>query len=310
MPALLDASPAAASHAALPGDYRLTGDNTRRAIVQGLAEATWYQCPVEPATMRSLLVRRNWPGIRDTVLWLALLAGTATAGILLWGSWWAILPFALYGVLYGSTSDSRWHESSHGTAFRSDWLNNALYELASFMVMRESTLWRWSHTRHHSDTIIVGRDPEIAFPRPTTAWDLFLGFSGIGAARSYFRKLARHAGGSLDADEQTYVPRDQWPRVVWTARVHLAIYAGVIAAAVLLQSLLPLVLIGLPNIYGTWLMPIYGGTQLPHRAHELAEPLSLLEHELPRRTPYVPDGALSPAAATARGGGQRHAHAL
>jgi hypothetical protein len=32
------------------------------------------------------------------------------------------------------------------------------------MVMRESTVWRWSHTRHHSDTIIVGRDPEIAVP--------------------------------------------------------------------------------------------------------------------------------------------------
>jgi len=30
------------------------------------------------------------------------------------------------------------------------------------MVLRESTPWRWSHTRHHSDTIIVGRDPEIA----------------------------------------------------------------------------------------------------------------------------------------------------
>ncbi|MEI8309348.1 MAG: hypothetical protein WCH98_01190 [Verrucomicrobiota bacterium] len=26
--------------------------------------------------------------------------------------------------------------SSHGTAFKTDWMNNALYELASFMVMR------------------------------------------------------------------------------------------------------------------------------------------------------------------------------
>ena len=75
-------------------------------------------------------------------------------------------PFAIYGVLYASTSDSRWHEAGHGTAFKTDWMNNALYEIASFMVMRESTVWRWSHTRHHSDTIIVGRDPEIAVPRP------------------------------------------------------------------------------------------------------------------------------------------------
>jgi len=47
----------------------------------------------------------------------------------------AVAPFLIYGVLYASSSDSRWHESGHGTAFRTDWLNNALYEIASFMVM-------------------------------------------------------------------------------------------------------------------------------------------------------------------------------
>ena len=83
-----------------------------------------------------------------------------------WGGWWAILPFLVYGALYASTSDSRWHESGHGTAFKTDWMNNVLYEIASFMVLRESTRWRWSHARHHSDTIIVGRDPEIAVTRP------------------------------------------------------------------------------------------------------------------------------------------------
>ena len=46
------------------------------------------------------------------------------------------------------------------------WMNDALYEIASFMYFFESVPWRWSHTRHHTDTIIVGRDPEIAAPRP------------------------------------------------------------------------------------------------------------------------------------------------
>ena len=34
------------------------------------------------------------------------------------------------------------------------------------MLLREPTMWRWSHVRHHSDTIIVGRDPEVLFTRP------------------------------------------------------------------------------------------------------------------------------------------------
>ena len=96
----------------------------------------------------------------------ACFSASASGATAWWGSPWAILPFVLYGVLYGSTSDSRWHEAGHGTAFKTDWMNNALYEIASFMVMREATVWRWSHNRHHSDTIIVGRDPEIAVPRP------------------------------------------------------------------------------------------------------------------------------------------------
>jgi fatty acid desaturase len=97
---------------------------------------------------------------------LPLFSAVVSPPNVLWPTWWAIVPYAIYSTLYASTSDSRWHETGHGTAFKTDWMNNALYEIASFMVMRESTVWRWSHNRHHSDTIIVGRDPEIAVPRP------------------------------------------------------------------------------------------------------------------------------------------------
>ena len=145
-------------------DYSLTGVNATVAIEKGLAEADWYQCPVPRETLRKLLERRNWPAIRDTIIWFTLIIGSGTAAFLLRHSLWMIGPYAVYCVLFASTSDSRWHESGHGTAFRSDWVNNVLYEIASFMVMRESTVWRWCHTRHHSDTIIVGRDPEIAVP--------------------------------------------------------------------------------------------------------------------------------------------------
>src|ERR1035441_6848934 len=117
-------------------DYSLTGVNAELAIEKGLAEADWYQCAVPREAMRQLLIRRDGPAIRDTVLWFALMLRTGFATWNLWGSWWAMLPYAIYCALYASTSDSRWHESSHGTAFKTDWLNNALYEIASFMVMR------------------------------------------------------------------------------------------------------------------------------------------------------------------------------
>ena len=150
-------------------DYSLIGKDANLAVEKGLADAKWYTTPIPKQKMRELLERRDDIAVRDTLLWFVLLFVFGYGGYLLLGTWWAVIPFAIYGILYASVSDSRWHESSHGTAFKTDWMNNALYELASFMVRRESIPWRWSHARHHSDTIIVGRDLEIAVQRPATA---------------------------------------------------------------------------------------------------------------------------------------------
>ena len=90
-------------------DYSLTGENAKRAVELGLAEADWYQSPVQRSTMRELLTRKNGPAIRDTLLLIAILVSTAFATILLWGTWWAAIPYLIYAVFYGTSSDSRWH---------------------------------------------------------------------------------------------------------------------------------------------------------------------------------------------------------
>jgi Na+-transporting NADH:ubiquinone oxidoreductase subunit F len=262
-------------------DYSLTGMNSARAIEQGLAEAQWYTCAVPKPQMRKLLERRNGPALRDTIVWFGLLIGLGAWGFAWWGSLWAIIPFMLYGVLYGSTSDSRWHESSHGTAFKTDWMNNALYEIASFMVMREATVWRWSHNRHHSDTIIIGRDPEIAVPRPPSMSNFILNFFSVPAAKAYFKTVFLHSMGRLTSAERTFIPASEFGRVIWRARIYALVYAAVIGLAICNRTVLPLMFIGLPNLYGGWLMPIYGYTQ--HAG--LAE--NVLDHRLNCRTVYM-----------------------
>lgn len=262
-------------------DYTLNAANSDRAIEQGLAEADWYQCPVPREKMRRLLERRDGPAIRDTLIWLGLILSTGGATIALWGSWWAAIPYLIYAVLYASTSDSRWHEAGHGTAFRTDWMNVALYEIASFMVMRESTVWRWSHTRHHSDTIIVGRDPEIAVPRPPDIGAIVLSFLGVRGYPRYFKHILLHAFGRNTEDERTYIPESEFPIIYTKARVYVAIYFGVIVTAVLMGNILPLLLVGGVHIFGSWLMVIYGLTQ--HAG--LAE--NVLDHRLNCRTVYM-----------------------
>lgn len=273
--------PATLAKPILKLDYTLTGVNSTLAIEKGLAEAEWYQCSVPRGTMRRLLERRDGPAIANTLLWFALIAGSGYATYALWGSAWALLTYAIYTVLYASTSDSRWHETGHGTAFKTDWMNNTLYEIASFMVMRESTVWRWSHTRHHSDTIIVGRDPEIAVPRPTDVKAVAMAFFNLGVYPKYFPQIVRHAFGRISADEKTYIPQMEFAKIVRRARVYVAIYAMVLALAVYTRSILPLLFVGLPNLFGSWLMVVYGLTQ--HAG--LAE--NVLDHRLNCRTVYM-----------------------
>ena len=262
-------------------DYSLVGEDTKLAIEKGLAEATWYASPIPRHKIRELLERRDGPAIRDTLLWFALIVGSGVCGFMLWGTWWAILPFMAYGVLYASTSDSRWHEPGHGTAFKTDWMNNALYEIASFMVLRESTRWRWSHARHHSDTIIVGRDPEIAVTRPPNFFALFLRFFGINTTLMFFRNVLLHSTGWLSPEEKTFIPESEYDKVVIRARIYIAIYASVVGLSLYTGSILPLMYIGLPALYGSWLQFIYGHTQ--HAG--LAE--NVLDHRLDSRTIYM-----------------------
>jgi len=268
-----------------PRDYSLTGESARRAIEAGLAAAEWYHTDVPRKDMKALMARQDGPALRDTLLWIVLHLVTAAGGIWFWGSW-ASLPFwVAYGVLYGSASDSRWHECGHGTAFRTGWMNDVVYQIASFQVMRNPVNWCWSHARHHTDTIIVGRDAEIAWMHPVNLALKTLAWIGVVDVCTYFKGILRNAMGSLSPDEQDYIPASEWTKVVSVARIHVAIYAatvltslGMLLAGMGSCALIPLLLIGLPRIYGCWHMMLVGFLQHGGLAEDV------LDHRLNSRT--------------------------
>jgi fatty acid desaturase len=99
-------------------DYSLTGLDGQRAKEAGLARAQWYACPIPRRRMKELMKRSDQPAIRDTAIWLGAMVLLGGLGVWSWGSWLAVPFFLAYGVLYGSASDSRWHEAGHGTAFK------------------------------------------------------------------------------------------------------------------------------------------------------------------------------------------------
>ena len=262
-------------------DYSLTGPEAARAAEKGLVSASWYQSPISRKRMKELMQRRDAPALRDTAIWVSALFATGFGGYWFWGSWACVPFFLAYGVLYGTASNPRWHETGHGTAFKTRWMNDVLYQVASFMCIFEPHVWRWSHARHHTDTIVVGRDPEIVEPRPPSFLMMFLSLFNLPLAWKTFSGVARHAVGQMSAQEADFIPESEWPKVFRAARIWVGIYALVIGTALYLHSWLPLMLVGLPSIYGAWLGYLFGLTQHVGLAEDV------LDHRSNCRTIYM-----------------------
>ena len=147
--------------------------------------------------------RTDQPAIRDTILLFGCMVLFAGIGIAIWPSWWSAPFWLAYGVLYGSAMDSRWHECSHGTPFRTAKYNDWMYQIASFCMVRNPVSWRWSHARHHTDTIIVCRDPEIVAMRPPALFRIFLNLFGLIDAVQGWKRMLLNASGKLYPGKRT-----------------------------------------------------------------------------------------------------------
>jgi fatty acid desaturase len=264
-------------------DYRLNGAETPRAFEKGLVQAQWYETEIPRARFKELMKRSDGPAIRDTLIWFALIGLTGYLAVIAWEAWtwWTIPAFLLYGLIYATPSDSRWHECGHGTAFKTPWMNEVVYQIATFMVLRAPTPWKWSHARHHSDTYIVGRDPEIASPRPPIYVILWLEIVHLYGGTFNLKKMMKHCFGIMDEQEKDYVPESEYRKTFWEARIHTLIYLIVIFACIWRGDILPALLIGLPRFYGSFLMLLFGLTQ------HIGMYEDVLDHRLNTRSFYT-----------------------
>lgn len=233
-------------------NYKLSGEGDSIAALNGTANPNWFRPTVDPQAIRALMQKSDAMALRDTALWLGALIVSATIAIALWPSWWSAPFWIIYGVLYGSGADSRWHECGHKTAFKTPWMNAVVYQIACFMMMRNPVVWRASHVRHHTDTVVVGRDPEIVAMRPPDLLRVALAFTGVVDVYHAFKSMILHASGRIAPQEAMYVATKDHARLFLVARIWLLIYAVTVATSLWMGSILPLMLIGLPRLYGAW----------------------------------------------------------
>ena len=265
----------------MPRDYNLLGPDAQSAVANGLVTEDWYRTPLDRKVMKELMKRADQPAIRDTIILFVLMVGFAAIAVALMPSWWSVPFWLAYGVLYGSAMDSRWHECGHGTAFKTRWMNIVVYQIACFCMVRDPSCWKFSHARHHSDTVIVGRDPEVAIMRPVEMLKMVANLVGILDVIDGVKRMVRHAAGYILPDEADYMVEAFHAKTIRTARIWVAIYAVTIVSALVFQSWIPVLLIGLPRLYGCWHMVLCGWLQ--HGG--LAD--NVLDHRMNSRTVYM-----------------------
>jgi fatty acid desaturase len=195
---------------------------------------------LEPSLRRSLIERSDGPGL--------LRFGFHLGAILVLGTligfrvpFWFLLP-PVQGILIVFLFTAL-HECTHETAFKSSFLNTAISNISSFLILIPPAWFRFFHFAHHRHTHDPARDPELLTPKPSTLIGYIKHVSGLPLWFAAIRTLLRNAMGR-SADD--FVPEKARPRVIFEARVMLALYVLIAVASVLLESSL---------VIWTWIIP-------------------------------------------------------
>ena len=239
----------------------------------------WYTCEMNRRDRKPLMRRSDRPGLIRFGVYVATLLGTGALAYLSLGTPWAVPAFALYGCIVCFATAIA-HETHHGTAFRTHWLNETVHLTTGLLCLREPQLARWEHAVHHSRTLERGPDPEIAVPNPVSPMQYIAGLVGLGYVGRTLRAFG-HALGILDDGFRTAVPESQQRRAILGARIFAGYIISVTLLSIALGSWLPLLFTVLARFYGSPLPVLIGFTQ------HAGLPENVNDHRLNSRTLHL-----------------------
>jgi fatty acid desaturase len=169
--------------------------------------------------------------------------------------WPLLLPLQGIVIVFLFTA---MHETIHGTAFRSAWLNRAVSTASGFLVFIPPVWFRYFHFAHHRHTHDPDNDPELMSRKPETVAQYVLYLSGLPLWTGMVKVIAANAAGIAD---ERYVPAKARAKVRLEARITVAAYAALAIASIVLWS---------PALLWVWILPIVLGQPFL-RAYLLAE---------------------------------------
>ena len=169
--------------------------------------------------------------------------------------WPLLLPLQGILIIFLFTA---MHETIHGTAFRSAWLNRAVSTTSGFLIFIPPVWFRYFHFAHHRHTHDPDNDPELMSRKPETVAQYVLYLSGLPLWTGMVKVIAANALGIAD---ERYVPEKGKAKVRLEARITVAAHAALAVASIALWS---------PALLWVWILPIVLGQPFL-RAYLLAE---------------------------------------
>lgn len=204
---------------------------------------------LERKTLKALGKRRNLPGLIWLAQWASSLAVTGYLVNLALGTWWIVPAMIAYSTVLVVPAYSVSHETAHGTAFRTRWLNELILWISSVIYFEEPYHRRYAHTSHHTWTHHVGKDGQMPFDIPMDFGGWVKEMSGVTYYGYEVKLFFKHAFGQFSPMVRQYTPEGELSKLKWGALGCLLIYlvlAGFIAAG----HMWPLIYIVIPRLVG------------------------------------------------------------
>ncbi|MBT3273873.1 MAG: fatty acid desaturase [Spirochaetales bacterium] len=223
----------------------------------------WYRCPVPKERLRALTSRSDSRGWLQSLGYLALITATAFATYTFFTErMWVLFAAALFvhGTIYCFNPGLVTHELSHGTVFKTRWLNVFFLRFFSLLGWVNFHHYKRSHTFHHLYTLHPRGDREVVLPgNPslrvllllrlfTFDFKVFWMMVKNTFMLAVFRKFDREWSEAIFPDDD---PKSQNLAINW-ARMILLFHAAVLATAIVFNLWMLPVVITLSNFVATW----------------------------------------------------------
>ena len=144
---------------------------------------------IERRQLKSLARRSDRPGLTYLAAWTVAMALTGGLVWLSLGTAWVWPAIFVYGVVLTVPTYSLSHETAHGTAYRTRWLNETVFWFTSLLYGEEPLHRRYTHTHHHTHTWYAGLDSQMPFDTPLDFKGWLYDISGLSVHRFQLRVL-------------------------------------------------------------------------------------------------------------------------